>query len=422
MVLLSAQGMDVPAIAKVAFTSEDRVRDVIRNFNADGFDSLYPKYRGGHPPKFTLRQRREIKKIAKSKPAEHDLPFSTWSLAKLADFLVAEGVVDDISHEGLRVLLRAEGVTFQRLKTWKASKDPRYAAKKARIEQLYAIADREITPADGDPQIVFCVDEFGPLNLQPRPGRHWAAVSGKGKEPGRAPRPRMRATYTRTAGIRHLFAALELGEDKLYGHIKPRKTRARFLEFCRYLRSLYPASVRIAIICDNFSPHLTTRRDARVGTWAAANNVEIAYTPTNSSWLNRIEAQFTALRYFTLDGTGHASHKEQASTIRRYIIWRNNHAYDERLRRIVAKANVALCGSRSRRRRGAAPLARRLRRALPLDGPPAARRATRAGHHRWGWLIRCADRDAGGSRFPRADTPPFRSPVSPIRPGRRRRV
>jgi transposase len=116
MVLLSAQGMDVPAIAKVAFTSKDRVRDVIRNFNADGFASLYPKYRGGRPPKFTLAQRREVKKIAMARPGEYDLPFSTWSLAKLADFLVAEGVVDDISHEGLRVLLRDEGVTFQRLK------------------------------------------------------------------------------------------------------------------------------------------------------------------------------------------------------------------------------------------------------------------------------------------------------------------
>jgi hypothetical protein len=45
--------------------------------------------------------------------------------------------------------------------------------------------------------------------------------------------------------VRHLFAAYEPGEDKLYGHIKPRKTRTRFLEFCRYLRSLYrppPAS------------------------------------------------------------------------------------------------------------------------------------------------------------------------------------
>ena len=91
MVLLSAQGMDVAAIARVAFTSDDRVRDVIRNFNADGFGSLYPRYRGGHPPKFTLPQRREIKKIAKSKPAEHDLPFSAWSLPKLADFLVAGG-------------------------------------------------------------------------------------------------------------------------------------------------------------------------------------------------------------------------------------------------------------------------------------------------------------------------------------------
>jgi hypothetical protein len=107
------------------------------------------------------------------------------------------------------------------------------------------------------------------------------------------------------------------------------------------VRSLYPLSTRIAIICDNFSPHLTTATDARVGTWATANNVEIAYTPTNSSWLNRVEAQFTVLRYFALDGTDHASHAEQASMIRRYIIWRNNHAYDERLRRIVAKANVA---------------------------------------------------------------------------------
>src|ERR1700746_3448283 len=90
MVLWSAQGMSVPQIAGLAFTSEDRVRDVLHNFDADGFESLYPRYAGGHPPVFTLAQRREIKKIAKSRPAEHGLPFSRWSLAKLADFLVAE--------------------------------------------------------------------------------------------------------------------------------------------------------------------------------------------------------------------------------------------------------------------------------------------------------------------------------------------
>ncbi|HEY5354991.1 MAG TPA: hypothetical protein VIK57_21310, partial [Streptosporangiaceae bacterium] len=54
----------------------------------------------------------------------------------------------------------------------------------------------------------------------------------------------------------------------------------------------------------------------------------------NSFWLNLIEAQFTALRYFTLDGADHASHKEQGSMIRRYIIWRNRHADDTRLRQV----------------------------------------------------------------------------------------
>ena len=123
MVLLSAQGMDVAQIAQVAFTSPDRVRAVIHNFNDDGFDSLVPKYAGGRPPTFTLPERREIKKVALSRPVDHGLPFSTWSLTKLAEFLVAEGVVDDISHEGLRLLLREEGVSFQVIKTWKQSTD-----------------------------------------------------------------------------------------------------------------------------------------------------------------------------------------------------------------------------------------------------------------------------------------------------------
>jgi transposase len=340
MVLLSAQGMDVPAIAKVTFTSPDRVRDVLHNFNADGFDSLLPRYGGGRPPKFTLPQRQEIKKTALGRPTDHGLPFSTWSLPKLADFLVAEGVVDDISHEGLRLLLREEGVSFQAVKTWKTSTDPDYEAKKNRVLQLYAIADGTAEPGPGDPTVVICTDEFGPLNLMPHPGRQWAPVAaGKGEQ--NAPRRRRRrATYKRPHGVRHLLAGYDLSRDKLYGHITKRKGRTEFLAFCRYLRSLHPADVRIAIVLDNFSPHLSTRTDDRVGRWAAANNVELAYVPFYGSWLNRIEAQFTALRYFTLDGTDHPSHAEQALMIRRYIAWRNRHVTDPKLRKVIRRAET----------------------------------------------------------------------------------
>jgi hypothetical protein len=90
--------------------------------------------RQGHITKqgfrLTLPQRQVIKKVALSRPGDHNLPFSTRSLSKLAEFFVAEGVVDDISHEGLRVLLRKEEVSFQAVKTWKQSTDPEYEAKK----------------------------------------------------------------------------------------------------------------------------------------------------------------------------------------------------------------------------------------------------------------------------------------------------
>ena len=101
------------------------------------------------------------------------------------------------------------------MKTWKESNDPDFEAKKNRIE-LYAIADGRAQPGPGDPTVVSCMDEFGPLNLQPHPGKHWAAVSGKHTDPNRTPRRRIRATYTRPNGVRHLMAGYDLNRVRLY--------------------------------------------------------------------------------------------------------------------------------------------------------------------------------------------------------------
>ncbi|MBB4930662.1 hypothetical protein F4561_001482 [Lipingzhangella halophila] len=123
------------------------------------------------------------------------------------------------------------------------------------FEHLYAIADGEVIPEKGEPEVIFCLDEFGPLNLMPHPGRQWAERGGKHKDPGCEPRPRRRrATYNRYGGVRHLFAAPGLAKDTLYGHIKPVKKRTQFLEFCRYLRSLYPPEVQASRSSATTSP------------------------------------------------------------------------------------------------------------------------------------------------------------------------
>jgi len=52
-----------------------------------------------------------------------------------------------------------------------------------------------------------------------------------------------------------------------------------------------------------------------VTSWAAAHEVEFVFLPTNASWLNWIEAEFAAVRYFALSGTDHRSHGEQGDAI-----------------------------------------------------------------------------------------------------------
>ena len=232
-------------------------------------------------------------------------------------------------------------MSFQVIKTFKQSNDPDFETKKNRILELYAIADGKAVPGKDDPTVIICMDEFGPLNLQPHPGKQWAPVADAKGDIEHPRRRRRRATYTRPHGVRHLMAGYDLSTDRLYGHVVSHKGRTQFLAFVRYLRSLHPMEVRIAIVLDNFSPHLSTKKDRRVAEWAATNSIELAYTPTYSSWLNRIEAQFQALRYFALDGTDHPSHREQASMIRRYIIWRNRNAHDRALRDLTRRANVA---------------------------------------------------------------------------------
>lgn len=305
VVLMSGQGQAVRDITTLMHVSADYVRDVIHTFNERGFEALNPKWSGGRPKTIGDQLRERICLIARTSPADWGITaFSTWSLTKLRDHLLDRGAVAAISTETLRQILRAAGVSWQTTTTWKASTDPDFIAKMYRILDLY-----DQPPADGR---VVCVDEFGPLNLQPRKGKAW--------RPAGHPR-RQRATYHRDGGVMHMLAALDLATGKIYYRIRPRKRHREFADLLASLRLRWPGE-KLYVVCDNFSPH----RHPTIRAWCAENNVELVFTPTYSSWLNWIEAEFAALRYFALNGTDHRTHAEQNAAIAAYIRWHNTQA------------------------------------------------------------------------------------------------
>jgi transposase len=163
---------------------------------------------------------------------------------------------------------------------------------------------------------VICADEFGPLNLQPRPGRAWRPAGHPA---------RLRATYHRTGGVRHMIAALDLATGQITYRIRQRKRWQELLSFLRLLRCRWPGQT-LYVILDNFSPH----KHPQVLSWAAANHTELVFLPTYASWLNWIEPEFAAVRYFALNGTDHRTHAEQGDAIAGYMRWRNARAQPKR--------------------------------------------------------------------------------------------
>lgn len=282
IVLHSMQGFSPPKIARMVYWSPAWVRRVIKDFNRMGRDALFPERAGGRPPTFTPPLRRAMVNLALSSPKDHGYAFGPWTLDRLRDTIVMDGVVESISKERLREILHEEAVSFQAVKTWKESKDPKYRQKVKRL--------RELTNREHNPPIVVAADEMGPVSLKPYGGRTWA----------RSGHPnRVRATYKRTMGVRHLMGMYDYCHKTLRGYLSPRKRGADWVRFLRYVRRWYPPGERIYLIQDNLSAHTTPacRREA------CRLRITFVPIPTNASHWNPIETHFRSLRQKVLTGS-----------------------------------------------------------------------------------------------------------------------
>jgi transposase len=254
VILASAGGNTVPAIARLVQGDEDAVRQVIHRFNEMGLGCLDPQWAGGRPRQISDDDEAFIVATANTRPEALGQPFTRWSLRKLADYLAHNPGCRRVTvgRERLRQLLHKHSITFQRTKTWKESTDPQREAKLARIEHVTAHF----------PDRVFAFDEFGPLTIRPQPGAGWAPAG----RPDRLP-----ANYRKPHGVRQLHACYSVGDDTLWGVVRRRKSAANTLAALKSIRKARPDGAPIYVILDNLSAH----RGAKIRAWAAANKVEL---------------------------------------------------------------------------------------------------------------------------------------------------
>ena len=88
IIMASASGTLVPAIARLVAADEDTVRDVIHLFNQKGLAALVdPRWAGGRPRLISDGDIEVIVTAARTRPEKLGQPFTHWSLRKLAAYL-----------------------------------------------------------------------------------------------------------------------------------------------------------------------------------------------------------------------------------------------------------------------------------------------------------------------------------------------
>src|SRR5215468_7140009 len=117
VIAFSGQGMQAKHIAEQLHLHEEYVRELIRRFDGGSFEALQPKRRTGRPRELEPEEVAQVLEVASMRPKDCGLPLTTWSLRKLADFLVARRIVSKTSANMVGRILRENDITFQRTKT-----------------------------------------------------------------------------------------------------------------------------------------------------------------------------------------------------------------------------------------------------------------------------------------------------------------
>ena len=211
-----------------------------------------------------------------------------------------------VSLRAVQRIWQAHRLQPHRLRTFKRSSDPAFAAKVEDVVGLYM-----------DPPchaVVLSIDEKSQIQALDR------TQPGLPLKPGKC--GTMTHDYKRN-GTTTLFAALNTLDGTVIGRCMPRHTHKEFLTFLKTIERSVPPGKIIHAITDNYATH----KQPDVLKWLADHPRWVFhFTPTSGSWLNAVEGFFSALTRRSLRRGVFRSVAELQDAIARYIREHNRSA------------------------------------------------------------------------------------------------
>jgi transposase len=266
IVLLTAEGSGTVEIMRRTGKSKTAVWRWQERFMTAGVDGLLrDKTR---PSRVAPLGREVTERVVALTQGEPPGETTHWTAAAMAE-------VSGISVSSVQRIWRAHGLQPHRMRQFKLSNDPHFAAKLRDVVGLYVDP-----PAHA---IVLSVDEKSQIQALDR------TQPGLPLKPGRC--GTMTHDYKRH-GTTTLFAALDVLEGKIIGRCMQRHRHQEFIRFLNAIEAEVPVGKIVHVILDNYAAH----KHPKVRAWLQRHpRFVFHYTPTSASWLNAVEGFFAKL-------------------------------------------------------------------------------------------------------------------------------
>ncbi len=291
IVLLSDERLPVLGISKRACVSRPMVWRWQQRFAEEGLDGLlHDKTR---PPGLTPIPQAEVQAIVeKTLTGEPPGTVTHWTGRAMA-------AACGLSLSTVQRIWRSHRLQPHRVRTFKRSTDPQFAAKLDDVVGLYMSPPRHA--------VVLSVDEKSQIQALDR------------TQPGLPLKRGKCATFTHDYvrnGTTTLFAALSTLEGTVFGRCSPRHRHGEFIAFLDQIEEAIPAGKVIHAVMDNYATH----KHPEVIAWLADNpRWTFHFTPTSCSWLNAVEGFFSKLTRQAIRRGVFRSVDDLVATIDRYI-------------------------------------------------------------------------------------------------------
>src|SRR3954469_9298977 len=289
VVLACAEGLSNHSVSRKLRCSLGMVGKWRARFLKGRLEALYDEPRPGTPRTVSDAQVEQVGIQTLETTPRGETHWSTRGLAK------ATG----LSRMTISRIWHAFGLQPHPPDSFKLSPDPQLIEKVRDIVGLY------MNPPEH--ALVFCVDEKSQIQALDR------TQPLLPMQPGQLERGTH--DYKRN-GTTSLFAALELGTNRVIGQLHRRHRSVEFRKFLDRIESQVPAELDVHLIADNYATHKT----AIIRKWFAKRpRFHVHFTPTYGSWINLVERWFAELTNKRIRRGVFRSVKDLETAIREFI-------------------------------------------------------------------------------------------------------